>query len=229
MVGPGWNRTVSLAGKGNPAGFWNRLTEDDQSAFKKLARSRTFAPRTRLIEAGEAGTWAAVLVKGTVQVLAADESRKIAVRRSADIIGEQAVLDGGVRSATVLAETVVEALVISRRDLEHLLHLRPQVTRLLVAIMSERLRESDGRQGGGPVVVRLARLIVALAAERGVQVGGRLHIRVNSQQALAATLGVARMSVVRGLDTLRREGLVTASRGLLVVHDLDGLRERPVR
>lgn len=220
---------MSLVGNATSVGFWNRLAEADRTAFKNLARSTTFAPRRRIIRAGEAGTWTAVLVRGTVQVLAPDENRRIAVRRAGDIIGEQATLDGAARSATVVAETFVEALVISRHDLEQLLLQRPQVTRVLVAVMSERLRESDRRQGADPVVAKLARLIVELAGERGIPVAGDLQIRVKSQAALAAILGVARMSVVRALATLRQEGLVTASRGRLVVHDLGRLRDRPVR
>ena len=217
-----------MAGTAKPGGFWNRISDADRTAFENVARPKNFQPGVTLIRAGDAGEWAAVLLKGSVQVVAADEDRKIAVRRAGDIIGEQAPLDGSTRSATVVTETSVQALVIGRRQFDQVLLQRPNTMRVLCAIMSERLRESDQRLTVDSVLAKLIRLIVDLAGERGLAVGGDVQIRIKSQTELAETLDVSRVSVGRALGTLREEGLVSTSRKQLAVHDLDALRERPV-
>lgn len=218
-----------MAGKARPPGFWNRLNPDAQAAFMKVAETRNFQAEATLIRAGDVGDWAAVLLRGSVRVLAAEDNRKIAVRRAGDIIGEQALIDYATRSATVVAETAGQALVIGRRHFDQLLQQRPHMMRVLCEVMSERLRESDQRLVADSVLHRLVRLILDLVEARG-QTGTRdVPIRIKSQGDLAEALDVSRESVVRALGTLREERLVHTSRMLLVVRDVDKLRERPVR
>jgi len=53
------------------------------------------------------------------------------------------LLDGGPRSATVIAETGVRLLVIHRRDFARLLNELPELTRSIMAVLSRRIREAE--------------------------------------------------------------------------------------
>jgi CRP-like cAMP-binding protein len=63
------------------------------------------------------------------------------------IIGEMALLDGAPRSATVVARTEVNTLLLGRRAFIALLRSEPAVSLALIAALAARLREAE--QGSG--------------------------------------------------------------------------------
>jgi CRP-like cAMP-binding protein len=62
-----------------------------------------------------------------------------------DFFGEISLLDGGPRTATVIAETDVVADVIAQRDFDGLIARSPGLDRKLLAGLARRLREADVR------------------------------------------------------------------------------------
>jgi CRP-like cAMP-binding protein len=57
-------------------------------------------------------------------------------------VGEIAVLDGGPRTATVVADGPVRALEIGRDELMRLLEADPRAATALIAVLASRFRES---------------------------------------------------------------------------------------
>ncbi len=57
--------------------------------------------------------------------------------------GEMSLLDGGERSATVIADTPMRLLVIKRRDFSTLLREAPELTQSILATLSRRLRQAE--------------------------------------------------------------------------------------
>jgi CRP/FNR family cyclic AMP-dependent transcriptional regulator len=57
-----------------------------------------------------------------------------------DFFGELALLDGGPRSATVVAETDMEVLVLDAREFASLLQAAPSILRKVLATLAGRLR-----------------------------------------------------------------------------------------
>jgi CRP-like cAMP-binding protein len=55
------------------------------------------------------------------------------------------LLDGGPRSATIVAETPVRLLVISRRNFSGLLKEVPGLTQALLMVLSRRVRQAEER------------------------------------------------------------------------------------
>ncbi|MCT2581533.1 Crp/Fnr family transcriptional regulator [Actinophytocola gossypii] len=200
--------------------FWRRLSQPERVAFADAGTARPYARGATLIRADETDPWVAVLYTGRVRVLAADNMRVIARRWDGDIVGEQALLDGRPRSATVRAETRVRALVLGAVELDRVLTRFPRVLRVLCAVLSERLREADRRFDGHDrlAFAKVVDFLLRHADER-VPV-----VHIGSQAALGQSLGVSRDSVVRALRGLRAAGVVTTSRGLVTVRDLRRLR-----
>jgi CRP-like cAMP-binding protein len=71
--------------------------------------------------------------------------RKVASLASGDYFGEMALLDRGPRSATVIADTECELLVIGQREFMGVLDEVPVVAHKLLVSMAARLREADSR------------------------------------------------------------------------------------
>src|SRR5688572_6226664 len=83
----------------------------------------TFAAGEALCHEGWRAYECFVIASGRVEVRVHDQP--VAVLGSGEIVGETAALDGGVRTATVVAVTDVRAFAIERRRLDDLLERAP--------------------------------------------------------------------------------------------------------
>ena len=82
-----------------------------------------------------------VIASGEVEVRVHDQP--IAVLGPGEVVGEMALLDGGPRTASVVALTDVRAFVIDRRRFDPLLERAPAVARAILKQLSIRLRQVD--------------------------------------------------------------------------------------
>lgn len=96
-----------------------------------------------LVEEGTTGHEFFLIVEGQAVVRRA--GRKVATLGPGQYFGELSLLDGGVRSASVTAETPMTVLVLGRREFNGILHEVPELARKLLTVMAGRLRESDAR------------------------------------------------------------------------------------
>jgi voltage-gated potassium channel len=79
-----------------------------------------------------------VITSGSASVTRGDEVLAHVGRGS--FFGEMALLDGGRRTATVAADTTMEAFVLSEHEFTALLRQSPTVAHNLLRAMSQRLR-----------------------------------------------------------------------------------------
>jgi CRP-like cAMP-binding protein len=91
-----------------------------------------------LIQRGWTGRELIVIVEGSAVVEL--EGRPIARLGPGDVAGEVALLDKGPRTATVVAETDIRALVSTAHEFALLLIHAPTLTRALLATAAHRLR-----------------------------------------------------------------------------------------
>ena len=206
--------------------FWRRLTDREQRAFVNVGTFRRYRKGAPLIQAAATDRWAAIIDSGRVRVRA---TGVVAVRQAGDIVGEQTVMDGKPRSATVVAETEVRALVVDGADLDLLCARFPHVLHELCVVLSERLRECDLWLADHTwnAFTRVVNFLLTTAAEGGHT--GAFGVHIGSQAALGERLGVSRDSVIRALHRLREEQIVTTLRGVVTVRDLGKLRAYAAR
>ena len=100
----------------------------------------------------------------------ASDGRAIALATlgAGEIVGELAMLDGEVRSASVEALTDVELLAIAAVDMRGLLERNPEITAKLVVALTRRVRETNervARQSFQTVPSRVAGVLSQLVAE----------------------------------------------------------------
>ncbi len=109
----------------------------------RIARVFDVAADTVLARAGEPGDEFFLILDGTASVDVATEKR-VPLRPGA-FFGEMSILDGGPRSATVVADTPIRLLVISRRHFSMLLKDVPGLTQSLLVTLSRRVRQAEER------------------------------------------------------------------------------------
>jgi CRP-like cAMP-binding protein len=132
---------------------------------------------------------------------------------SGHVFGEIAVLDGGVRSADATAVGKVSALSLSKGALTRLIEQRAVVREAVIKFLCNRVREADHQLEGialYPIEVRLARLFLATARQKGeLKPGAKIVIDLPiSQSELALLIGASRPKVNAALSLLEDSGAI---------------------
>ncbi|ARZ66191.1 Crp/Fnr family transcriptional regulator [Streptomyces sp. HU2014] len=205
--------------------FVVRLEAEDRQALFESGTPLVFPARQVLLREHEPTAHVLILLSGWTKVTSAAANgyeALLALRGPGDIVGEGAVLSGRPRGATVTALKRVEALAVEAARFSGLLEERPDISRKLLALTSDRMRDSDRRRvqyAALNVQERLALLLLELIdshgedADEGVQLTSGL-----TQSELAGSVGASREAVARLLKGLRERGIVrTGRRGLVVV------------
>jgi CRP-like cAMP-binding protein len=175
-----------------------------------------------LAQAGDAGDAIFVILEGEVEVrttsLGGKELRLSALGKGA-VAGEMAVLDGGARSADMVATRRTRVWRIPRAALLAVLEAEPKVAVALIAELSRRLRAVNAAleaRNALDLGGRLARLLLAEQNTRGV-------IPL-TQTEMARRVGVSREKVNRKLGEWMREGWVEKTRAGVRVISADRLK-----
>jgi CRP/FNR family transcriptional regulator, cyclic AMP receptor protein len=99
-----------------------------------------------LCEQGSVGREAFVIIDGTAEVRRNDA--RIATVGPGTCVGELALLDHGPRTATVVAETEITALVIGIREFAAIVDEVPPIAHKLLRALAARIRELDAQVYG---------------------------------------------------------------------------------
>ena len=154
--------SISYSPRGEPRGrsfFGGRISQDDKierleevgllagcsrrqlRAIARISEVIEVPAGTVLARSGAPGEEFFLIMDGSARVEVS--ARKRSRLEPGQYFGEMSLLDGGPRSASVLAETPVRLLVIKRRDFTTLLKEAPELTQSLLATLSQRLRQAE--------------------------------------------------------------------------------------
>jgi CRP/FNR family transcriptional regulator, cyclic AMP receptor protein len=94
-----------------------------------------------IVEADQPGGSFFVIVEGEVRVVRGD--RTIARAGPGEFFGEISLLDGGPRTASVVAETPVVAIRLFKASFDKVIRQEPRVAGKILAVVARRLREAE--------------------------------------------------------------------------------------
>jgi CRP-like cAMP-binding protein len=100
-----------------------------------------FREREPIVEAGQPGGTFFVILEGAARVNR--NGKTIDKMAPGDFFGEISLLDGGVRTATVIAETPVTTIRIFKRSFDRVVASEPGVASKILAVVARRLREAE--------------------------------------------------------------------------------------
>ncbi len=101
----------------------------------------SFRPNEAIVEAGQPGGTFFVIVEGEAKVVRG--SRVISRVGPGEFLGEISLLDGGPRTATVVAETPVVAIRIFKSSFDKVVAQEPSVAAKILVVVARRLREAQ--------------------------------------------------------------------------------------
>lgn len=200
------------------------LNDEDIRALASRGRGRSYLPGDAIFAEGELGDEMHVVVRGSVRIhRLADTGSDVtlAVLGPGECVGEQALLDNLPRSANARAIQETRTFTVSRDVFMEWLRERPGAALALLETLSLRLRKSNEKVADLmflDLAQRLSKTLLSLSD--GNQPG---HV-VTTQAALGQLLGVSRESINKQLQAFTRDGLLSKSRGLILIMDPDRLR-----
>jgi flavin reductase (DIM6/NTAB) family NADH-FMN oxidoreductase RutF len=132
--GGGYGRVV-----GNPRIFTS-LPQELLQPILDAGVERVYEEGEAIMRVGEPGDAMVLVVEGSATIERA--GRRVLVGPG-ELVGEIAVLDGGPRTATVVADGRVRALEIRRDELMRMLEADPKAATALIAVLASRFRGSS--------------------------------------------------------------------------------------
>ncbi|MFD8499443.1 Crp/Fnr family transcriptional regulator [Amycolatopsis sp. NPDC059657] len=226
---------ATAMGDWSTASFLSELCPRTLTRLIAAGEVHNFSAGERLIIEGEQDKSVYLLLGSYVKVVARFAGKGealLAIRVGGDVVGEQAVLDGSPRSATVVAcgRKPVVAVRVEAAPFEAILAEDVQAMRRLVASVSLKLRAANRKRIDYTAMrapERLARALVELAKTCGRPTGtGGVLIHANlTQLELGTLVGVQRAAAERALAELRKDHLIEPGRHP-IIPDLAALRAR---
>ncbi|MFP5343805.1 MAG: cyclic nucleotide-binding domain-containing protein [Candidatus Limnocylindria bacterium] len=121
------------------------MTDRSIEAVERLARPLSFAAGEALVRQGDPGDTFLIVVAGSATVTV--DGATVRTLGPGDFLGEISLLDGGPRTATVVADGPVEALAIDRDGFTSLMDSSPVLRLDVVTALTQRLRALGPRVG----------------------------------------------------------------------------------
>ncbi|MBM7774726.1 CRP-like cAMP-binding protein [Actinokineospora baliensis] len=182
---------------------------------------------------GDPGDYLYVLVEGRVMVaLFSATGGRMVVDTCAPpaVFGEVALLDGGVRTASVETLAPTRVLTVGRADFLALVRDHPALLESLLRVVGLLLRQTLERNSDLMFLDlqgRVAKNLVQLATSRGVVTPAGVTVELGiTQAAFSDMVGGSRPMVNQILRGLVNRGLLSLHGRTVTVHDLPGLRHR---
>ncbi len=121
--------------------LFSGCTKRELAAIESLTSMIDVAKGTEVATFGTPGQEFFIIVDGSAT--ASRNGLTLAVLGPGSFFGELALLDGGERTATVVADTDLTLLVLSRREFRSLQSTAPSVAYKLLVELGARLRQAD--------------------------------------------------------------------------------------
>ena len=211
--------------------LFRELSADELDQLIAVARVEDFRAKTPIFHKGAAGESMMAVVTGEVKISApAADGREIvlAMMGEGEVFGEIALLDGCDRTADATAITNCVLLVVHRRDFLPFLNTHPQVAIRLLRVVCQRLRRTTEQVEDLLFLnlpSRLAKKLLYLSGANEDRVRERAPIIRQSQREIGNLVGLSRESINKQLSRWQKESLLTLRDGMIVLDDLDSLRE----
>jgi len=127
--------------------IFNPMPDDQIEKLARVACDRNVDDGHYLCRQGEQGTELFVVVAGSVEILTENDNatRLLGTCEAGEYVGEMAVLAQRPRSASLRARGKTKLLSLPGQDVRDLLHENPDMTDIVIGVLTDRLIEAQSR------------------------------------------------------------------------------------
>lgn len=123
--------------------LFSGLDKRELQGVASSMKERTFNPGQTIASEGQTGIGFFVIAEGTAKVSQGDEER--ATLGPGDYFGEIALIDDGLRTASVTADSELKVYGLTSWEFRPLVESNASIAWKLLKVMATRLREAEGR------------------------------------------------------------------------------------
>jgi len=209
------------------SGFLSEASDRLKAMLSAQATEISLERGEILFEQGDEGDALFAILEGTLEVsFLAMSGRKLSLTlmRPGEVFGEIALFDSGPRTATIAAAEPSRVLRVRQSDVMNQIRQHPDLAVDMIRLAGLRMRWMGSQlneQVFLPMPIRLARKLLHLSE---LQDGPATRIAL-SQSELAEFVGATREAVSKTISSWKRDNVVEASRGGLMIQDFEALRE----
>ncbi len=209
------------------SGFLSEASDRLRAMLSAQASEISLEKNEVLFEQDDEGDALYAILEGTLEVsFLAMSGRKLTLTlmRPGEVFGEIALFDNGPRTATIAAAEPSRVLRVRRNDVMNQIRQHPDLAEDMIRLAGRRMRWMGSQlneQVFLPLPIRLARKLLHLS---GLQDDPAERITL-SQSELAEFVGATREAVSKTIATWKRDNVVEASRGGLLIQDFQALHE----
>ncbi len=209
------------------SGFLSEASDGLREMLSAQATDISLSQGEVLFEQGDEGDSLYAILEGTLEVsFLAMSGRKLTLTlmRPGEVFGEIALFDNGPRTATIAAAEQSRVLRVRRNDVMNQIRQQPDLAVDMIRLAGLRMRWMGlqlNEQVFLPMPIRLARKLLHLSS---LQDDPAARITL-SQSELAEFVGATREAVSKTISIWKRDNMVEASRGGLLIQDFEALRE----
>lgn len=205
----------------NSVGLFEKLPQSDLDALNAHARLNSYKKNSIIMTEGEESNSLYIVKSGRVKIYVSDEDGKeltLNVMQEGDYFGELSLLDGMPRSTSAITQEKTDLYIIQKADFEKVLNDNPQISRNIIAGLSDllrRLTEKTRDIALYTVYERIAILLQRFAIERD----GKLQIHPKlTHSEMASMLGCRREMVSRIMSDLSKGGYISIENNAIVLN-----------
>jgi CRP/FNR family cyclic AMP-dependent transcriptional regulator len=207
------------------------LPEKALAVLQPQVRLQEFQRRDFVLHKGGAGDALVLLLTGRLQVFSVSESGKevgISFIEPGDHFGEISLIDGGPRSASVMAVTNSTVGFVPKATALQLFHNEPSVAARIQARLCAVIRSEIQHRAGLAGHRAYARVYSVLAndprlnarghrSQSALPLGPIVLTELPNQSMIASMANVSRETVSRALSQLAKDGVIRKERGRISV------------
>jgi CRP-like cAMP-binding protein len=204
------------------------LTEEEIARVRADLRVRQYAKREVVLQKGASGDSLLFLLQGQLQVVdITEDGRAIGLRMLApgDFFGEIAVINGSMRSASVVALSPVLVALLPRATALHLFSHSPSVANQMLRFLANKVqRDSEFRAllSIGNTAKRIYTFLDLLKEQKDDLL---VVENLPTHQDIANMINTSRETVTRTLLGLAQQGVIQKGVHRLVIVDPEALRK----
>ncbi len=200
------------------------VSDDVLEQVSRAIRYRRFGKRDLVVHKGDAGSSLLMLMSGRLQVIAlSEDGREVGLNfvESGDYFGELSIIDGGPRSASIIATTECVVGFLGKADAQALFYRNPAVGEALMQRLCRTIRQASSYRSMLGLSRAYARVYSVLESSMKKEADSGLMTIDNlpSQQAIAIMANVSRETVSRAIGSLVTNVVVQRDRRRLMVID----------
>ena len=187
------------------------LGDDRLALIAQHAMMRRVPRGQAVVHAGDRADYVYFVLTGTLKVLVSDEDGReviLTMLGQGELFGEMGMFDEQPRSASVVAVSAVDLVMIAKNDFRRMMQDNFEIAWRIMCNLSERLRNADRKIESlalMDVYGRVARLLLEMAETVD---GQQVVVRKISKQDIAKMIGASREMVSRVMKDLGVQGLI---------------------